>query len=481
MSDATEHIAGWEAAGLIDRETADRLRAASDPTAVRDTTAPDTTSHPRSAAAALFGPSVTISEVFAYLGGAFLLAAWSSFMSRTSGPNGEPGVVLGAMALLAAGVLGVHRPPPHGWRGARIARVGRRLPPGLDLRGGGGSSLRERGRTRLAGPRRGRRRRRAWPPRSPLRVLHPAVLTQVGVLAWLTGLGVSTLSWLQVTLFPENFSPDTGLPTSTGPDPLLLVVATAAWWLATAVGIALIGLREARIADRDADAGAGRRAAISRFWAGIVAVLGLSQAISRSAGFANGEYGRVVEPWIGDLALVVLSAILVERAFRRDATSFIYAAALGLMIALTDFNLTYLSGSTEVALLIEGLILLAVGVVADRLRRRIGRGDAPKARGAGRGCGAARRRNERGDERRASLISRTPPNRCALGALGAVPTPYSRQIEAWREGTRASARAWTCAETWPPARSSPVDGRLALRGMAFWRSPRARKKRPRAV
>jgi len=38
---------------------------------------------------------------------------------------------------------------------------------------------------------------------------------------------------------------------------------------------------------------------------------------------------------------------------------------------------TYLSGSTEVALLIEGLILLAVGVVADRLRRRIGRGDAP--------------------------------------------------------------------------------------------------------
>ena len=48
------------------------------------------------------------------------------------------------------------------------------------------------------------------------------------------------------------------------------------------------------------------------------------------------------------------------------------------MIALTDFNVTYLSGSTEVALLIEGLILLGVGVVADRLRRRIGRGDAPK-------------------------------------------------------------------------------------------------------
>ena len=109
------------------------------------------------------------------------------------------------------------------------------------------------------------------------------------------------------------------------------------------MAIALIGLREADIADRDADPGAGRRAAISRFWAGILAVVGLASAVTRSAAFADGEYGRVVEPWIGDLALLVLSAILVERAFRRDATSFIYAAALGLLIALTDFNVTYLS------------------------------------------------------------------------------------------------------------------------------------------
>ena len=47
----------------------------------------------------MFGPSVTISEVFAYLGGAFLLAAWSSFMARTES-GGEAGVVLGAMALV---------------------------------------------------------------------------------------------------------------------------------------------------------------------------------------------------------------------------------------------------------------------------------------------------------------------------------------------------------------------------------------------
>ena len=43
MSDALDHIAGWEAAGLIDRPTADRLRAAGDLTAGHDTPATGTT------------------------------------------------------------------------------------------------------------------------------------------------------------------------------------------------------------------------------------------------------------------------------------------------------------------------------------------------------------------------------------------------------------------------------------------------------
>ena len=62
----------------------------------------------------------------------------------------------------------------------------------------------------------------------------------------------------------------------------------------------------------------------------------------------------------------------VERAFRRDANTFVYTAALGLMVALSDFNFTYLSSSTELGLLIEGTILLGAGFAADRLRRRIG-------------------------------------------------------------------------------------------------------------
>ena len=101
-------------------------------------------------------------------------------------------------------------------------------------------------------------------------------------------------------------------------------------------------------------------------------------AVSQSAyDPETGEWGRVLEPWIGDLALVVLALILVERAFRRGANTFVYAAALALVIALTDFNFSYLSDSTEVGLLIEGLILLAAGFAVSKLRRRIGGDETP--------------------------------------------------------------------------------------------------------
>ena len=99
---------------------------------------------------------------------------------------------------------------------------------------------------------------------------------------------------------------------------------------------------------------------------------GLASAVTRSDYDATGEFRRVIKAWIGDLALLVLSAVLVERAFRRDTTAYIYPAALGLILALSDINVTYLSSTTEVALLVEGFILLGVGLAADRLRRRIG-------------------------------------------------------------------------------------------------------------
>jgi len=376
MSDVLERIATWETAGLIDRPTADRLRAAEAATATAGPSQrrADSIVHRRSGASAMFGPGISIAEIFGYLGGAFLLAAWSAFIARTSGESSDPEIAIGLMALLAAAVLaglGL-RLRLIDERGSRAAGVAFLL--SATYAGGAAAAFV----TGLGAD---------WPVSGVigsaaglavagvLHVIHPSVLTQVGVLAWLTGLAASILSWLQVSFFPSDVFEATGLPTATGPDPIILVVASAAWWLATAVLIGLIGLREARSGGKAADPAAGRRAAISRFWAGMTAVIGLALAVTQSAALGVYEYGRVLEPWVGDLALLVLSAILIERAFRRDATSFMYAAALGLIVALTDFNVSYLSNSAEVALLIEGLILLAVGVGADRLRRRIGHED----------------------------------------------------------------------------------------------------------
>ena len=80
MGDTPTHIAEWQAAGLIDAATADRIRAF-------DSSRSSTATEPReSAFTAMFGPSLTIGEVFSYLGAFFVLAASDAFLARISGP-----------------------------------------------------------------------------------------------------------------------------------------------------------------------------------------------------------------------------------------------------------------------------------------------------------------------------------------------------------------------------------------------------------
>ncbi|HKG19947.1 MAG TPA: hypothetical protein VKB00_09420, partial [Candidatus Limnocylindrales bacterium] len=156
-----------------------------------------------------------------------------------------------------------------------------------------------------------------------------------------------------------------------GPDPALLAVVAAAWWIALAIIVGLIGLHEADSVDDDP--AAGRRAALTRLIAGLIVVIGVANSVMRTDLLSTGDYGRVIAPWLGDVLVLVVAGVLVERALRRDASTFVYAAALGLMIALSDFNFSYLSTTTEVGLLIDGVILLAAGFAADRVRRRINR------------------------------------------------------------------------------------------------------------
>ena len=371
MSDASAHIAAWEAAGLLDTETADRLRASKADAAEDDGPAAEPARPARSTGAAMFGPAVTVAEFFGYLGGAFLVAAWSAFMGRTAGSNPDPEVVLGIMAVPAAvafawlGLLLRRR----GERGSRAAGVAFLLTTSYVAGAAGAFAFAAD---------------IGWPVigivtaatalavAAILRVVHPSVLTELGVLAWYTTLAATGLVWIQGRFFADTFAGTSG---AAGPDPILLVVGSAVWWLGTAVVIGLVGLAEARAGDGTDDPAGLRRAAVCRFWAGLVAVIGLATAVMQSGALPTGEYGRIVEPWIGILAMLILSGILLERAFRRDATSFMYAAALGLIVALTDLNVSYLSAGTEIALFLEGVILLAVGFAANALRRRVGRPD----------------------------------------------------------------------------------------------------------
>ena len=212
-----------------------------------------------------------------------------------------------------------------------------------------------------------------------VRRFHPSVVTHAAALGWTVALGVALLQLIQDQLLTT----DTGLPAAGGPGPIALSLASAVFWLALAVGIGLIGLAEARSAAASGSRAAARRAALSRFWAGMTAVIGVYSALTRSGVLENDEYGRIIEPIVAEIALVVLAAVLLERAFRREATSFMYAAALGLILALTDLNVSYLSDRAEVALLVEGLILLGVGFVANRLRRTIVGSTGPDGVGSG--------------------------------------------------------------------------------------------------
>lgn len=371
MSSASEHIAAWQAAGIIDDAMADRLRAADAAEAGSTDPAPTPATAARpSGASSMFGPGVTIAEVFAYLGVGFIFASWSAFIASAAGTSSDPGVVVGIGESIAAGVLvalglGLRRGDARRSRAAGVSFV-----LAVSTAGGAAGSL-----AAAAGL--------GWPVTGVVaaavafavaiaaRSIHPSVLTQVGLLGALTALSGTTLAWVQTVVAPDRgFGPSGSVG---GPDPLLLLVASAAWWLVTAVAIGLIGLREARTGAATHDPAAARRAAVSQFWAGLVAVIGLATAITRTVYSETSGDDRVLEPWVGDLALIVLSVILVERAFRRDATSFIYAASLGLLVALSDINLSYLSEASQGALLIEGMILLGVGFAADRLRRRVGR------------------------------------------------------------------------------------------------------------
>ena len=381
-----ERIGAWAAVGLIDEATASRLRAAEAETvdaAAPVDGGPDNargvgTVPTRSAAATVFGPAVTIGELFAYVGAGFLLAAWhtlfGSFISQTSGDGfftpdfGAQAVQLAvpAIAFAAVGMLAKRR----GERERRAAGVAFGVST-VHVVGAVGFAMQalhaDLTVTLIVAT------ASAVAAATLNRRSLASVLTQLAVLGSLVGLAISLLAWLSTKLFPgPGF-------TDFGPQPVdpgiaqLRVMATLAWWILWAAAFGLLALlearREARSSAPDSDrANAHARANFTRFVAGMTAVLGTLNAVEQ-----GNPFDRVIPVWLGDLAVIAVALVLIVIAFRRNATAYLVPAAIGVIAALSDLNATYVADRTGVgvALLLEGVILIGVGFAADRLRRRL--------------------------------------------------------------------------------------------------------------
>ena len=376
MDPVLDRIDAWERLGLIDGPIAARLRTAEaeHPGFARPADASAAgPGRPRRASASatdILGPGPTVAEMFAYLGGGFLLAAWSAFVTRLSGDLGSLVIVTGGL-LVAAIVLGALALSLRGGdarrrRGAGIAFLGATL-YATGAAAGALSSLHVSGSVEfliVAVV--------AVAIASVARFLHSGLLTQFGLLVSVTTVGAAVLALLGDLVTPDRFD-EKGAIVGATVDPIVMILASAAIWLLVALGLGLLALQEAA-AQRDSVSAPGapaRRAGLTRGWAGMVAVIGLASALSRNDLMASGDYGRIVTPWVMDVILLALAGLLVERAFRRDSGAFLFAAGVGLITALTDLNFSYLSASPELGLLIEGGLLLGVGFAADRLRRRL--------------------------------------------------------------------------------------------------------------
>ena len=380
MSDPAVHIAAWEAEGLIDAPLAARLRemvdrggqstATTSPGPAAPSQTPARAGRSPMSFGAFFGPTVTIGEMFGYLGVAFLLGAWTAFLARIAGTSDRDAILTVGTGAAAIVMAGLGRFLMTGDARRRRA-AGAAFLASICLVAGAAAFL-----VQLAGLQGSVGgiviAALAVAAAVLFRLLLPALATQLGLIGALTGLAAAVMGWLQALIVGEFRGGGVSTePTFPPAEPVTFVILSAVLWLVVALGLGLIGLYEARGARTDP--AAARRAALTRFYAGLVGVIGLATAVTHNGSLGNGEYGRILTPWVGDVALLVLAAVLVERAFRRNANAFIVAAGAALIVALTDFNFSYLSQSTDLGLLIEGAILLAVGFVGDRLRRRLDR------------------------------------------------------------------------------------------------------------
>ncbi len=335
-----DRIDAWAAAGLIDEATATRLRAAEAASApsASATAGPLVDAHgervpSRSAAASIFGPAVTIGELFAYVGAGFLLAAWHALFGSFFAPASAPDAFLTpnfaaqavqfavpAVAFVAVGMLAKRR----GDRERRAAGVAFVVAT-VHVFGAVGFAMQAVHAdfivTLVVAS------ASAVVAAVLFRRVLASMLTQLTLLGSLAGLAISLLAWLSIRLFSQPGFSDFGPQPVDQATAQLRLLATLVWWILWAAGFGFIALLEARravnpTASDGERANASARANFTRFVAGMTAVLGTSNAVGQ-----HNPFEPVIPVWLGDLAVLAVAMVLIVIAFRRNATAYLVPAA----------------------------------------------------------------------------------------------------------------------------------------------------------
>lgn len=396
MSDerVLERIAAWEAAELIDRATADRLREA-------EGRRPAERGRAGGFAAGL-DLDFDVAEVLGYLGSFFVLGAWAWGIGQVAdavrGAGFEPerwqptdhvwaiGLAIAAVAYGVAGFFAGRRPERRIQRSAGVwylvgaALVG--LTGVFAARAVGGETLRFET-TVLVGS-------LAWLAAALVtRRDRAAIPTQLGLIV-----AVQTAAAAAALESGRLVFGDAGVPYDDRGAALLRAGGQLFWTFAAAVGLGIAGHWEATLA---ADAGGRWRAALTRFAAGLTAVVGTTVALVAQSPRAlriGEEYSDYYAYSGGfpldDLLILALAAGLVVLAMRSGASAYLYPAGLGFFVALTDLNASYFEPAIGLgpALLVEGLALIGVGYLTNRMRGLL-RGGGPRLGQAGRSPGSA--------------------------------------------------------------------------------------------
>jgi hypothetical protein len=365
-----DRIAAWEQAGLIDPTTAGRLRQAEEgeagqPFAGADR--PPSGNQPRGLVLSL---PIGITELFAYLGSFFVLGAWETSVT-TNIPDIDANrwtwgiLALGvpAVALSAFGYWLTSRGDGRSRRAAGLAwLVAIWYVVGAVFLAEGELGLRDPLVMGLVAFGCGLLAAVAFCWRLP------ALTTLFGLVAsgFLTALYGQV--WVHVTILGSSWPVlAEGVSSAAA---LVWIGYTALWWWCVAGVIEIV----AETCTGRTRPGVVGRMALTRFLGGLVAVFGTEMAVTVSQRDPARLYWsvRVLEPAAGDLILIGVCAVLLVLGARLRTGAYLWPAALGVLIALSEVNATYLASSdTASALFVEALILFGVAGAAHLFRRTL--------------------------------------------------------------------------------------------------------------